>query len=54
MDIKTLEKFFDYASLKHDPQVLLENIIQKAKKYLPDVQIPSIYKAYEYAAQKHA
>lgn len=53
MDVRTLEKFFDYSALIHDPQVLLDKIIQKAKKYLPEEQIPLIVKAYEYAADKH-
>lgn len=53
MDIKRLEKFFDYGSLNQDPQFLLDKIIVKAKKYLPAEQIPLIYKAYEYAAEKH-
>ncbi len=54
MDIKILERFFDYESLKHDPQELLDKIIHRAKKYLPESQIPLIQKAYDYAAEKHA
>lgn len=53
MDIKILENFFNYEVLTKDPQVILDKIIQRAKKYLPDEQIPLIYKAYEYAADKH-
>ena len=54
MDIKELEKFFNYKSLTKDPQILLDKVIQKAKKYLPETQIPLIQKAYDYAAEKHA
>lgn len=54
MDIKGLEKFFNYKSLTTDPQILLDKIIQRAKKYLPAEQIPLIQKAYDYAAEKHA
>lgn len=53
MDIKTLEKFFDYTALVHDEQALLDDIIQKASTYLPEVQLPFIQKAYIYAADKH-
>ena len=53
MDIKELEKFFNYKSLTKDPQILLDKVIQKAKKYLPETQIPLIQKAYDYAAEKH-
>jgi hypothetical protein len=35
MDIKRLGMFFDYESLIHDPEILLDKIIQRAKKYLP-------------------
>jgi len=54
MDIKTLEKFFDYESLNQDPQELLDTIIHRAEKYLPESQIPLIQKAYDYAFEKHA
>jgi len=53
MDVRTLERFFDYSALIHDPDVLLDKIIQRAKKYLPEQQILWIYKAYEYAKEKH-
>jgi hypothetical protein len=54
MDVKELEKFFDYTPfLDQDPHIILDKIVQKAKKYLPENQIPGIYKAYEYAAEKH-
>jgi len=54
MDIKILEKFFNYESLSQNPQEILDAIIQRAKKYLPENQISFIQKAYDYAAQKHA
>ncbi len=54
MDVKRLEKFFDYSLfLDKDPSLLLDKIIQKAQTYLPEDQIPLILKAYEYAADKH-
>jgi GTP diphosphokinase / guanosine-3',5'-bis(diphosphate) 3'-diphosphatase len=53
MDVKELEKFFNYTSLSSDPQIILDKIIQRAKKYLPDEQIPLIQKAYDYANEKH-
>jgi hypothetical protein len=41
MDIKTLESFFNYELfLDKDPQIILDNIIKKAKKYLPSNNIP--------------
>lgn len=54
MDVKELEKFFDYKPFfDQDPQIILDKIIQKAKKYLPDEQLVAIQKAYDYAADKH-
>jgi hypothetical protein len=41
MDVKELEKFFNYVPfIDGDPQVILDKIIHKAKKYLPEQQIP--------------
>lgn len=54
MDVKELEKFFDYKPfLDQDTQVILEKILQKAKKYLPEDQLSGIHKAYAYASAKH-
>ena len=54
MDVKELEKFLDYTPfLNQDPQIILDKILQKAKKYLPAEQISGIHKAYLYAADKH-
>jgi GTP pyrophosphokinase len=53
MDVRTLEKFFDYTALIHNEKVLLDKIVQRASKYLPAEQLPFIVKAYEYAADKH-
>jgi hypothetical protein len=54
MDVKELERFFDYTPfIDQDPHIILDHIIQKAKKYLPEEQIPGIHKAYIYAADKH-
>jgi len=52
--VKELERFFDYTPfIDQDPHIILDQIIQKAKKYLPEEQIPGIHKAYIYAAEKH-
>jgi (p)ppGpp synthase/HD superfamily hydrolase len=54
MDIKDLEKFFDYVPfLNQDTQIILDKIISETKKYLPADQIPLIQKAYDYAKEKH-
>ncbi len=54
MDIRELEKFFAYKPfIDQDPQIILDKILHKAKKYLPAEQIPLIVKAYAYAAEKH-
>lgn len=54
MDVKELEKFFSYKPfIDQDPQIILDKILIKAKKYLPADQIPLIQKAYVYAAEKH-
>ncbi len=54
MDVKELEKFFDYKPfLDQDPQTILDKIIQKARKYLPEEQISGIQQAYRYALEKH-
>jgi hypothetical protein len=54
MDIKELESFLNYQPFfDQDPQVILENILQKAKEYLPAEQVALIPKAYLYAAEKH-
>ncbi len=54
MDIKELEQFLDYTLLPKDPDVVLNQIISVAKTYLPEEQILEIYRAYEYAREKHA
>jgi hypothetical protein len=54
MDVKELEKFFDYKPfLDQDPQLILDTILREAKKYLPQDQIAGIQHAYAYAAEKH-
>ncbi|HMS91010.1 MAG TPA: RelA/SpoT family protein [Candidatus Absconditabacterales bacterium] len=54
MDVKELEKFFDYKPfIDQDPQIILDTILYEAKKYLPADQISGIQRAYEYAAEKH-
>ncbi|MEI6672714.1 MAG: hypothetical protein WCL02_05275 [bacterium] len=54
MDVRELEKFFDYQPfLNQDPQIILDKILQKARKYLPEDQLSGIHKAYTYALGKH-
>ncbi len=54
MDVKELEKFFDYQPfLGQDPQVLLDQILHDARKYLSEDHIIKIQKSYDYAAKKH-
>lgn len=55
MDIKTLDNFFNYEPfVGQDPQIIVDGIVEQAKKYLPEHQIPLIQKAYEFARQAHA
>ena len=54
MDVASLEKFLNYNPfINRDPRILLDRILQQAKIYLPDVQLPEIVKAYDFAAEKH-
>jgi len=54
MDVKELEKFFSYKPfINQDPQIILDKILNKAKKYLPTEQVSLIPKAYDYAEEKH-
>lgn len=54
MDVASLEKFLNYNPfIARDPRILLDRILQQAKIYLPDEQIPAIVKAYDFAAEKH-
>jgi len=54
MDVKELEKFFSYKPfINQDPQIILDKILNKAKKYLPAEQVSLIPKAYDYAEEKH-
>lgn len=53
MDIKTLEQFINYIPYKEDPQNIVDDIVEKAKKYLPEEQTTWIQKAYEYAREAH-
>jgi hypothetical protein len=36
-----------------DDQIVLDNIISLAEKYLPESKIPEILKAYEFAKKAH-
>lgn len=53
MDIKNLDQYLDYHLYLWDPQELVDGIIAKAKRYLPEAQLPLIQHAYEYAKSKH-
>lgn len=55
MDVVSLEKFLNYKPfVDRDPRILLDRILQQAKNYLPQDQIPKIEKAYEFAYEKHS
>lgn len=54
MDVKELERFFDYTPfLDQDPQIILDKILHKAKKYLPEHELSEIQRAYDYAVAQH-
>jgi GTP pyrophosphokinase len=55
MDVLRLEKFLNYTPfMDPDPRIILDRIIQKAQKYLPQEQIPLIQQAYDFAAEQHS
>lgn len=55
MDINKLETFLDYKlELNTDPQDLVDNIINRAKKYLWNTCEKPIQKAYEFSKKAHA
>ncbi len=53
MDIKSLEQYLNYVPHIWNPQYIVDNIIEKAKEYLPESQLLEIQRAYEYARQAH-
>lgn len=54
MDIKQIDEFFRYKPFfSTDTQILVDDIIQKANKYLPAEQIPFIQETYEFARDAH-
>jgi len=53
MDVKSLEQYLNYIPHIGNPQYIVDDIIQKAKEYLPENQISEIQRAYEYARQAH-
>lgn len=53
MDIKSLENYLNYKPHIGNPQFIVDELIKKAKEYLPAEQLPKIQKAYEYARQAH-
>jgi GTP pyrophosphokinase len=55
MDVLRLEKFLNYTPfMDQDPRIILDRIIQKAQKYIPQDQIHLIQEAYDFAAEQHA
>jgi GTP pyrophosphokinase len=53
MHIKQLQQFFDYRPFVDDPQKLVDEIMQQARRYLPGDQLPLIQQTYEYARAAH-
>ncbi len=53
MHIKQLQQFFDYQPYTGDPQKLVDEIVQQARRYLPSDQLPLIQDAYIYAREAH-
>ncbi len=53
MHIKQLQQFFDYQPYTGDPQKLVDEIVQQARRYLPTDQLPLIQDAYLYAREAH-
>lgn len=54
MDIKQIDEFFGYKPFfSADTQVLVDDIVQKASKYLPAEQLPLIQATYEFARNAH-
>jgi len=54
LDINKLENFLNYKiDLDIKPQTLVEEIIKKAKKYLPDDCEYEIQKAFNFAKKAH-
>jgi GTP pyrophosphokinase len=53
MHLKQLQTFFAYEPHTEDPQVLVEDIVHQARRYLTSEQCEDIYTTYEYARQAH-
>lgn len=54
MDIKQIDEFFGYKPFfETNTQVLVDDIIKKASKYLPAEELPLIQKTYEFARKAH-
>lgn len=55
MDIKEIDSFFDYQlTFDEEPIQLLEEIVGRARKYLPADQIEGIYHAYYFTKNAHS
>ncbi|USN56343.1 MAG: HD domain-containing protein [Candidatus Peribacteria bacterium] len=48
-----MQQFLDYRPHTDDPQILVDDIIKQARRYLPTEQLPLIQHTYEYARQAH-
>ncbi|MBP7062509.1 hypothetical protein KA037_00900 [Patescibacteria group bacterium] len=54
MDIKQIDEFFGYKPFfSTDTQILVDDIVQKASKYLPTEQLTLIQETYEFARSAH-
>jgi hypothetical protein len=55
MNLRRMSKFIEYTpTFSEDPTDLLDEIIKRAQKYLPEHQIPQIHEAYQAAKKAHA
>jgi (p)ppGpp synthase/HD superfamily hydrolase len=53
-DLKSFKEFFEYKPcFEEDPVDILNNILNKAKKYLKEEEIEAIIKTYEFTREAH-
>ena len=53
-DLQSFKEFFEYKPCyEEDPIDILENILNKAKKYLKKEEIEAIVKTYEFTREAH-
>jgi len=54
MNLRKMSKFIEYVpTFSENPIKLLDDIVKRAQKYLPEHQIPKIYEAYYFAKKAH-